>query len=92
MAHLSRPPPPGYKAASVEAVLRADRELVDKRSLTKFRSELRARPKIGDLARLIWLWNSCTCSAFSGFPFATTTSMDRTGGGVLKRKAENDEE
>ena len=47
MVHLSRPPPPGYKAASIEAILRADRELWT-RVAAKVRSDVRA-DRNGDL-------------------------------------------
>ena len=47
MGHLSRPPPPGYKAASIEAILRADREPWT-RVADKVRSDLRA-DRNGDL-------------------------------------------
>ena len=41
MGHLSRPPPPGYKAATVDAIMRADKELWT-RVADQVRSDLRA--------------------------------------------------
>ena len=86
MAHLSRPPPPGYKAASVEAVLRADRELWT-RIADQVRSELRA-DKNGELPIDLAMEQLHTSASvvFHLLP------LPHAGGGGVKRKADDESE
>ena len=88
MAHLSRPPPPGYKAASVEAILRADRELWT-RIADHVRSDLRA-DKNGDLPVDLALGQLHTSASVVFHLLPLPQRQSDTGGGGTKRKAEDD--
>ena len=88
MGHLSKPAPPGYKAASIDAILRADKELWT-RVADQVRSELRA-DKTGALPVDVALEQLHTSAsvAFHLLPLP----LGSGGNTGVKRKASEDDE
>lgn len=88
MGHLSKPAPPGYKAASIDAILRADKELWT-RVADQVRSELRA-DKTGALPVDVALEQLHTSAsvAFHLLPLP----LGSGGNAGVKRKASEDDD